>query len=259
VLRKSWDGVDAANNTAKLRLLCESVLDRAFTLGGIEKKNPAAWKGVLEHILPSVRSETKQRAYLKPNEARELYRRLAADEREQCRMIRLAMLTGSRVKEILTARWQDIDFESGVWMVPTHIDGKAITKATRAGHFANHVPISTAVHALLGEHKGTGRVFSISSAQTLLNVFTGYGMKGNVTTHGMRSTMDAFGTEHMRAAPHVIAAAKSHSKAKVKGDRSGAAYGVNSPYFAERKALLQALGEFYEAPDSANVIPLKVA
>jgi integrase len=254
VLRPTWAGVDACNNAAKLRRDCESVLNRAFTLGGLEKRNPASWE-TLKAVLPSIQAKVKQRAYLKPNEARELYRRLAADDREQCRMIRLAMLSGCRVEEILTARWDDIDYKTGCWTVPTHIDGKAVTKATRAGHFANFVPLSTAARALLGEHKGNGRVFSIRSAQTLLNVYTGYGMKGDVTNHGARSTMSDIGTEELGVALHVVEASLSHT---VK-EGSGASYGVNSPYFKERQKFLQAVGEFYETPDNANVVPLKAA
>ena len=54
--------------------------------------------------------------------------------------IRLQLLTGSRIGEILTARWTDINFERGVWTKPSHH-----TKQKRT----EHLPLSNVAQELL--------------------------------------------------------------------------------------------------------------
>lgn len=54
--------------------------------------------------------------------------------------IRLQLLTGARIGEVLTARWQDFDLDRGVWIKPSHH-----TKQKRT----EHLPLSKAAVALL--------------------------------------------------------------------------------------------------------------
>jgi len=54
--------------------------------------------------------------------------------------IRLQLLTGSRIGEVLTARWDDFDLERGVWTKPSHH-----TKQKRT----EHLPLSKATCELL--------------------------------------------------------------------------------------------------------------
>jgi len=54
--------------------------------------------------------------------------------------IRLQLLTGSRIGEVLTAQWRDFDLERGVWTKPSHH-----TKQKRT----EHLPLSTATRELL--------------------------------------------------------------------------------------------------------------
>ena len=54
--------------------------------------------------------------------------------------IRLQLLTGARIGEVLTARWVDFDLERGVWIKPSHQ-----TKQKRT----EHLPLSTAARELL--------------------------------------------------------------------------------------------------------------
>jgi integrase len=54
--------------------------------------------------------------------------------------IRLQLLTGSRIGEVLTAKWSNVDFERGVWIKPSHH-----TKQKRT----EHLPLSSASLHLL--------------------------------------------------------------------------------------------------------------
>ena len=54
--------------------------------------------------------------------------------------IRLQLLTGARIGEVLTSKWNDFDIDRGVWIKPSHH-----TKQKRT----EHLPLSGAATALL--------------------------------------------------------------------------------------------------------------
>lgn len=56
--------------------------------------------------------------------------------------VRLQLLTGARIGEVLAARWRDFDLDRGVWIKPSHH-----TKQKRT----EHLPLSVAALALLTE------------------------------------------------------------------------------------------------------------
>ena len=56
--------------------------------------------------------------------------------------VRIQLLTGARVGEVLSACWSEVDFTRGVWIKPSHH-----TKQKRT----EHVPLSTPALALLSE------------------------------------------------------------------------------------------------------------
>lgn len=59
--------------------------------------------------------------------------------------IRMQLLTGARIGEVLTSQWSDFDLERGVWTKPSHH-----TKQKRT----EHLPLSAASVALVGQMKG---------------------------------------------------------------------------------------------------------
>src|SRR5262249_43604251 len=63
---------------------------------------------------------------LTPDEVRAFLRALEADScREQSKIaLRLILLTLVRKRELLTARWEHLDLEAGVWTIPTTKTGK---------------------------------------------------------------------------------------------------------------------------------------
>jgi integrase len=251
LLTPIWAGINGNNTGVKVRSLCERILN---SVEGIEQPCVASWK-VLESQLIATSAEVKQHAYLSPADSRVIYQKLAADPRQQAKIVRMIMLTAVRREEVLTMRWQDIDYETGVWTVPAEF-----TKKTKAGQFPNYVPITSEMRAVLGEHKGSGDVWvnGARSPQSLLNLITDYELKGSMTNHGNRSTLSDFITENLgrglgRGEDKLIDVCLSHRKKGV-----DIHYGVNSPYFKQRREVLQALADYYTAAD-AEVIPLKIA
>ena len=64
----------------------------------------------------------------------------SAKNQQAANAIRLQLLTGARIGEVLSAGWTDIDLARGVWVKPSHH-----TKQKRT----EHLPLSGAARALL--------------------------------------------------------------------------------------------------------------
>jgi integrase len=132
-----------------------ALLSRMFTLAikwGWRTDNPC--RGVERN------PEHKRRRYLSGDELGRLSVALAAHKDKQAaNIIRLLLLTGARRSEVLSARWQDIDLEKGVWAKP------GATTKQRTEHI---VPLSEAARQLLGELHGNsnqGFVFPARSGE----------------------------------------------------------------------------------------------
>jgi integrase len=87
--------------------------------------------------------EKRRERWLSDDELRRLLAVLANNQNQRAaNAVRLQLLTGARVGEVLKARWFDIDLERGVWTKPSHH-----TKQRRT----EHIPLSKAALALLIE------------------------------------------------------------------------------------------------------------
>ena len=113
-----------------------SLLSKMFELSikwGMRSDNPA--KGVTKY------HEEKRHRWLSDSEVDRLM--LALDDhsnQKAANAIRLQLLTGARIGEVLTSKWNDFDIDRGVWIKPSHH-----TKQKRT----EHLPLSGAATALL--------------------------------------------------------------------------------------------------------------
>jgi integrase len=123
-------GPYAANRTM-------ATLTKMFSLAvrwGYRTDNPC--KGV------AANRETKRRRYLKDDELPRLLKAMAAhSNRGAVNIVRMLLLTGGRVGEVLAMRWEDVDLGAGTW------HKRAATKQ-KADH---SVPLSAPARALLSE------------------------------------------------------------------------------------------------------------
>jgi integrase len=117
----------------KLRIL----LGRSFELGvrwGIPgcDKNPT--RGVSRKPLNNARER-----FLTAEEAARLRVAVAQSQNTQLQhVVGLLLLTGARVRELLDAKWSDVDVERKSWLIPTSKTGKP-----------RHVPLSAAALAII--------------------------------------------------------------------------------------------------------------
>ncbi len=119
-----------------------SVLSKMFSLA-------KQWKLISENPVIGIEKfhEEKRYRWLSDDE---LFRLLAALDRHQnttaADAIRLQLLTGARIGEILNAEWTHFDLQSGVWTKPSHH-----TKQKRT----EHLPLSNSAIDLLENRKKT--------------------------------------------------------------------------------------------------------
>ena len=124
-------GPYAANRTV-------ATLTKMFGLAvrwGYRTDNPC--KGV------AANRETKRRRYLKDDELPRLLKAMAAhSNRGAVNIVRMLLLTGGRVGEVLAMRWEDVDLGAGTW------HKRAAATKQKTDH---SVPLSAPARALLSE------------------------------------------------------------------------------------------------------------
>jgi integrase len=90
--------------------------------------------------------EERRERWLSDEELRRLLGALSDHPNQRAaNAVRIQLLTGGRIGEVLASRWYDVDMERGVWIKPSHH-----TKQKRT----EHVPLSAPALALLSRMRG---------------------------------------------------------------------------------------------------------
>lgn len=132
------DGLKPATVNRHLAFV-RMAFNKARAWGYLDGPNPAAAPGMLP--------EEHRERYLTPDEGKRLLATLAEDyDRPAAVAVALLMLTGARRSEILTAKWEWLDFEQKLLRVPR-------TKSGRS----HHIPLSAATVRLLLDYRGPRR------------------------------------------------------------------------------------------------------
>lgn len=192
VLRTVWTDHPRTGRDYLNRL--NALFDLAVSKGFI-KANPAAWKGGLDGMLPSLsvvrRSKPeKHHAAVSPDCLRGIAKSLLAlsSESQTARLLLVIMLTACRFNEIRGAQWSEIDEKAETLTVP-----QSRRKDRKPEPFV--VPLPRQAMALIRESPTTGGKFVFegrdpfsavgnTSAFRMLNRI----FDGDITVHGFRST-----------------------------------------------------------------------
>jgi integrase len=252
VLEPIWS--TKPETASRVRGRIERVLDWAKVRGFRQGENPARWRGHLDALLPahSKVRKVKHHAALPYVQVGAFMAALRTREAVAARALEFTILTAARTGEVLGARWDEIDFQTKVWVVP----------ASRMKSGREHrVPLSRPAISVLKEMQarhsddlvfpGDRRRKPLSNMAMLMMLRRMD--RADLTAHGFRSTFRDWSAECTNFPAEVAEAALAH----VVGDKVEAAYRRGDP-FQKRQRLMDAWAVYcLNASDASRaVIPL---
>jgi integrase len=239
VLRPIWS---EKNTTARrVRSRIENILDYSTTLEMREGNNPAVWRGNLNMVLPapSKLHKIKPHPAIPYNELHDFLVELRSRKGVGARALEFTILTGSRTRPLLLAKWEDIDFDNSIWNCP-----EGNMKSRKFFRIPLCEPAMEIIHnqrkTSRGEyifgHEQTGKM---SSNNCMLYTIYRMGHKGKVTTHGMRSTMRDWAGETTKYSERIVEVCLDH----MVNTAVEAAY-QRGDYLIKRREIMDGWGRF---------------
>jgi integrase len=240
---------------SRLRGRIEAILDWATVRGYRKGENPARWRGHLDKLLPA-RSKVRKVQHhpaLPYDELADFIAALRGQEAIAARALEFLILTAARTGEVIGARWDQVDFEQKMWVVPA-----ARMKAGRE----HRVPLSAAAVAVLQQMKEIresefvfpgGKKGKPLSNMAMLAVLKRMD-RGELTAHGFRSSFRDWAAERTSFPREVAEMALAHAV----GDKVEAAY-RRGDLFQKRRQIMEAWARFCETTGSeAKVVQISI-
>ena len=177
-----------------------------------EKDNPALWKGGLQEVMPDPHKihKVKSFASLKHRKISNFYEALCELDLTAVYALRLLILTATRTKEVMEARFDEFDLERKVWTIPDY--------KMKAG-IEHKIPLSDEAlkivefmrkkhnHEYLFHNLATGR--HISNGAMLVFLKKQFPQL-KITVHGFRATFKTWAEETGNYQPHAIEFCLAH-------------------------------------------------
>jgi integrase len=236
--------VQKPETAGRVRGRIEAVIGWAIVRGYREGDNPARWRGHLENLLPK-RSKVRRvehHAALPYAEIGTFMIELRQQQGFTARALEFAILTAARTGEVIGARWSEVNFAERVWTVPA--------ERMKAGR-EHRVPLSDVALAIFKDMSAIrssdfvfpgARAGRPMSNMSLLMLLRRMG-RGELTTHGFRSTFRTWAAERTAFPREIAEMALGH----IVGDAVERAY-QRSDLFEKRRQLAAAWERFCEAP-----------
>ena len=232
VLEPIWSR--KTETAGRLRGRIERILDWAKARGFRSGENPARWRGHLDHLLPArpkIRN-IRHHAALRFDEIAAFMTELRKGDGVATSALEFVILTAARTGEVLGAAWSEIDLRARTWTIPAY---------RMKGYREHRVPLSSDAIKVLermqalrsGDFVFSGhRQNKPLSNMALLMVLRRMG-RGDLTTHGFRSSFRTWAAERTAFPREVVEAALAH----VIGDKVEAAY-QRGDLFDKRRRLM---------------------
>jgi integrase len=234
------------NETARrLRGRIEAILDWAQVRGYRKGDNPARWRGHLQKALPMIKKSLRVQHHpaLPFAEIPDFMQKLASQDGVSARALEYCILTATRTGETIYARWDEIDLNQRIWVIPA--TRMKIPREHRVPLSAPAVAILRDLQAKLGAPPDAAAfVFpSRRKGQCLSNMALLMTLKrmsrDDLTTHGFRSSFRDWAAETTDTPHEVAEAALAHAI----GNQSEAAY-RRGDLFDKRRRLMDAWGQY---------------
>jgi integrase len=259
VLEPIW--LTKPETASRVRGRIEAVLGWATVSGYRKGENPARWRDHLDNLLPAkgkVRA-VKHQSALPYSDMPAFMAELRQRQGVPALALEFAILTCVRSADVFNAKHADIDRAAKIWIIP------ALSK-TGSEH---RVPLSTAALAVFDKARAFAKEIGGKvgrselafpndvtgarlSENAMLGVLERMGRKGQMTTHGCRSTFRTWAQEQTNFPWELSEMSLGH---KV-GSKVERAY-ARGDAFKKRVAIMQAWSNFCDRPaDSGKVIPI---
>ena len=223
----------------RVRGRIEKILDWAKVMKYRAGENPARWRGHLDHLLaaPDKVKRVTHHAALPYAELPAFMAQLRGRSGMSAGALEFTILTAARTNEVIAAQGGEIDFAARMWTVPGN--------RMKSGR-DHRVPLSAAAITVLKSLSrdsdflfpgGTHRAPHMSNMAML--VLLGRMERGDLTTHGFRSTFKDWARECTNYPGEVSEAALAH----VIGDKTEAAY-ARGDLFEKRRQLMDDWAQF---------------
>lgn len=239
----------------RVRGRIESILDWAKVRGYRDGDNPARWRGHLDTLLPaqSKVQKVKHHAALPYKGAGAFLIELRSKEGVAARGLEFMILTAARTGEVREAKWTEIDFDSGEWVVlgermkggrdhvvPLSDDAVAVLRQMEAVRESDYV--------FPGLRKN--RPLSDMAFLQLLKRM----QRGDLTAHGFRSTFRDWAAERTAYPNEVAEMALAHAV----GNKVEAAY-RRGDLRDKRRRMMADWATYLSQPGQTdrNVIPIR--
>jgi integrase len=224
---------------SRVRGRIESVLDWAAARKFRQGENPARWRGHLEKLLPkkSKVRRVEHHAALPYDELAEFMIDLRQQKGVAARALEFTILTASRAGEVIGARWGELNLAEKLWTIP---GGRM--KAGRE----HRVPLSDKAIAIIEEMRSFRQSDFVFPGARKHRPLSRHGQmmlrrmgRGDLTTHGFRSTFRDWVGDRTNFPREVCEAALAHEvENKVEASyRRGDA-------LAKRRLLMEAWAKF---------------
>jgi integrase len=239
VLEPIW--ATKPETASRVRGRIESILDWAAARGYRQGDNPARWRGHLQRLLPARAkvAPVEHHAALPYPDMPAFMTALRQQAGTGAAALRFTILTATRTGEALGTCWDEIDLKARTWTVPS--------SRMKAGR-PHVVPLSDQAIALLqAAPRSSGLVFEGARAGRPLSntamIMTLRRMgRGELTTHGFRSSFRDWAAEQTRYPNHVVEMALAHTI----GDKVEAAY-RRGDLLAKRRSLMKDWAAYCDA------------
>jgi integrase len=245
ILRPIWN---ERNETARrIRGRVESVLDYAKASGYRTGENPAAWRGNLDQLLPapSKVQRVEHHAAMAYRDVPAFMAKLRAQDGAMARCLEFAILCASRAGEVVGARWNEIDFDQKVWVVPA---------GRMKGHKEHRIPLGDRALEILNALPRNGEELVFPGAAVNLVLAALRKIEATATVHGFRSSFRDWAAEATTYPAEIAEMALAHSV----GSAVERAY-RRTDLMERRRRLMSDWAAYCErAPaESGEVIPIR--
>jgi integrase len=238
----------------RVRGRIEAILDWTTARGYRTGENPARWRGHLDKLLPA-RSKVRQVKHHPALRYAELPAFLASLRGQQCasaRALEFTILTAARTGETIGARWDEIDSQGKIWVVPG--------SRMKAGK-EHRVPLSPAALRILEDMQARresafvfpGERRAGLSDMSMLMLLRRMGCE-SLTVHGFRSSFRDWAAEKTNFPGEVVEMALAHAV----GSKVEAAY-RRGDLFDKRRKLMDAWASFCAPAPANNVAAFRQA